>query len=376
MSDHEEAKGFDFAAHERSAIQAYLPVQSFYSDLASVIARIIEQCLKKRNIKVHSVQHRAKEPASLGHKASIPADDNPNAPKYPNPLRQITDLAGIRVITHFVATLAEIDALLGDEFEIVERSDKGEELIQEERFGYQSVHFLVRIKRDRTRLAEYERFAGTIAEVQVRTILQHAWAEIEHDIQYKSSNAIPTEIRRRFMALAGMLEIADREFQAIGDADKELETRAQQQVQRGELGGVEITPNALKLFLDAKLGPDARISDWLYDWTARLIKRLGFRDLRQVEEAIAPYDDDKLSRLATGARQGQTSRFELMLLAALGNRFIEGHGWGHHDWFKERRQESLRRFEAAGIKTGTYDLETNSQAAAHTAIAEQPTPVA
>ena len=88
----------------------------------------------------------------------------------------------------------------------------------------------------------------------MRTILQHAWAEIEHDIQYKSSHAIPTEIRRRFMALAGMFEIADREFQAIQTADQELEGQATQSVQRGELGGVEITPNSLKLFLDKKLG--------------------------------------------------------------------------------------------------------------------------
>jgi ppGpp synthetase/RelA/SpoT-type nucleotidyltranferase len=51
----------------------------------------------------------------------------------------------------------------------------------------------------------------------VRTILQHAWAEIEHDIQYKSARALPPALRRRLAALAGLLEIADREFQAIRD---------------------------------------------------------------------------------------------------------------------------------------------------------------
>jgi ppGpp synthetase/RelA/SpoT-type nucleotidyltranferase len=356
------AKAFDFGAHERAAVQAY----------AGVIARIIEECLKKRNIKVHSVQHRAKEPASLGRKASIPSEDDPNAAKYADPIKQITDLAGVRIITHFLTTLADVDRLLAEEFEVNERSDKGEELIEEERFGYQSVHFLVKIKKDRTRLAEYERFAGAIAEVQVRTILQHAWAEIEHDIQYKSSKTIPTEIRRRFMALAGMLEIADREFQAIQDADKEIETRAQAQVQSGELGGVEITPYALKLFLDARLGPDARISEWGYDWIARLIKRLGFRDLKQVEAAIAPYDDDHLSRLATGARQGQVTRFELMLLAALGDRFIERHHWNIHEWFRDQSRTALAVFQEAGVKTATYDPESSSQSTAPRPIPKDP----
>ena len=186
-------------------------MHSFYENLSNVVARILEECLKKRRIKVHSVQHRAKEASSFGHKAATPSETDPDAPKYPDPLKQITDLAGIRVITHFPSTLSDIDRLLSDEFTVVERSDKGKELIEEERFGYQSVHYLVCIRSERTRLAEYERFAGATAEIKVRTILQHAWAEIEHDIQYKSSTTIPAEIRRRFaLALAGMLEVADR----------------------------------------------------------------------------------------------------------------------------------------------------------------------
>lgn len=188
----------------------------------------------------------------------------------------------------------------------------------------------------------------------MRTILQHAWAEIEHDIQYKSTNTIPAEIKRRFMSLAGMLEIADREFQVIQDADKDLEDRARAMAQRGNLGGVEITPNALKLFLDRRLGPNGRISDWSYDRTARLLKRFGFQDLKQVESAIAPYDDDKLSHIAWGARQGQTTRFEMMLLAALGQRFIDRHPWGNQEWFSRPKKE-LDKFVQAGIPVSTYD---------------------
>jgi putative GTP pyrophosphokinase len=340
----------------QAAVSAYLRVQPFYEDLADVIARIIQECLKKRGTKVHSVQHRAKDPSSFGRKAAIPSDIDPKAPKYGDPLKEITDLAGVRVITHFPGSLADIDRLLSEEFDIVERSDKGLELIEEERFGYQSIHYLVRVKLERTRLAEYGRFAGSVAEVQVRTILQHAWAEIEHDIQYKSSKTIPSEIRRRFMALAGMLEMADREFQAIQDADKKLEDHAKTMVQRGNLSGIEITPNALKFFLDKRLGPDGRMSAWSYDWTARLLKQLGFHDLKQVESAIATYDDNQLSVIAEGGRQGQTTRFELMLLAALGERFIERHPW-KDSWFVERRRNYLKKFQDAGIKISNYDTE-------------------
>jgi putative GTP pyrophosphokinase len=355
MADQNLEQAFDFAEHEKTSIASYLKMQPFYRDFASVVARIIEECLKKRGIKVHSIQNRPKEPESFGNKAIIPLEADPTKPKYPRPLEQITDLAGIRVITHFPGTLSEIDRLLQEEFEIVERSDKGEELIEEDRFGYQSIHYLLRIKKTRSILAEYERYANGLAEVQVRTILQHAWAEIEHDIQYKSSTTIPTQIHRRFMALAGMLEIADREFQAIQDADRELAAEARKMVNSGDLTGVEITPDALKLFLDGRLGADGRISDWEYDFSARLVKRLGFQDLKQVETAIANYDDRELSRIAAGGKQGQTTRFEFMLLAALGQQYLLRHPWSAQPWFQQvyaRRSEDFKRY---GIKLSTYD---------------------
>lgn len=355
MTEQTQISPFDFAEHQKSAVSDYLKVQHFYKDLASVVARIIEECLVKRGIKIHSVQYRAKDPNSFGRKAAIPSEADPAKPQYPKPLEQIPDLAGVRVITHFPGTLADIDRLLQEEFEVIERSDKRQELLEEDRFGYQSIHYLVRIKSARARLAEYERFTTAIAEIQVRTILQHAWAEIEHDIQYKSAVAIPAEIHRRFMALAGMLEIADREFQAIQDTDRQLTVEARIMVKRGDLAGVEITPDALKLFLDKRLGSDARISEWTYNWLIRLLKKLGFRDLKQVEAAIADYNDDRLSNLATGSRQGQSTRFELMLLAALGDRFIQRHHWNAERWFCNAQSSYLAHFRERGIKTGTYD---------------------
>lgn len=51
---------------------------------------------------------------------------------------QITDLAGVRIITYFPSTRDEIDFLMAEEFRVVERSDKGAELIEEDRFGYKA----------------------------------------------------------------------------------------------------------------------------------------------------------------------------------------------------------------------------------------------
>lgn len=349
----ESDRPFDFATHERTAVAEYLKHYGFYSDLATVVRRIVEESLKQRSIKVHSVEARAKDPSNFGRKAAQPSDTDPTKPRYVNPLQEITDLAGIRVITYFPSTLDRIDAMLKEEFRVVERSDKGAELLEEERFGYQSIHYLVTLSRERARLPEYDRFADSVAEVQVRTIMQHAWAEIEHDIQYKSALVIPAEIRRRFMSLAGLLEIADREFQEIQDADERLTIEARSRIEGGQLEQVEITPDALKAFLDKRLGPDGRISDFSYDWTARLLRRLGFRTLEQVEKCIRGYDDDHVSRAAVGGRQGQTSRFEYMLLAGMGECFIQRHFFAGESWFGAT--ERLEKLAQSGIEIRSYD---------------------
>jgi putative GTP pyrophosphokinase len=321
----DEDSQFDFQAHAQQAVNAYFSRQAYYREMTQAAKRILEEATRRRGIKIHSIEGRAKDPESLLRKAALPLPDDPSSPKYPEPLQQITDLAAIRVITFFPSTLGDIDALVADEFVVVERSDKGAELLEDERFGYQSIHYLVRLAQSRVTLPEYAPFAGSTIEIQVRTILQHAWAEIEHDIQYKSASAIPAEIHRRFIALAGMLEIADREFQAIQDDDRQLTENARENVRTGELQNVEITADAVKTFLDKRLGPDGRISDWSYDWTARILRHLGFTTLAQVAECIDGYDDDDLSRIVEGSRQGQTSRFEFMLLAGMGERYVHGH---------------------------------------------------
>jgi ppGpp synthetase/RelA/SpoT-type nucleotidyltranferase len=331
---------------------------SFYDDFAAAAKRIADEALRRRDIKIHSIEARAKDPVSFGHKAAKPSKNDPNRPMYPKPLEQITDKAAIRIITFFPRTINEIDEMLKQEFIIIEYFDKGENLIEEERFGYQSVHYLVTLDEVRTSLPEYKRFAKAKVEIQVRTILQHAWAEIEHDIQYKSTITIPRDIKRRFMSLAGLLEIADREFQAIQDADRDLTTRSSDLISAGELRSIEITPVALKAYLDKKLGSDGRMSDFSYDWTVRLLLRLGFTSLEQVEKCIQPYNDDQLSRIIDNTRQGQLTRFEYMLLAGMGEKFIIRHPWTMESWFQSRMRNMLNKFEEKSIKIGWFNPES------------------
>jgi ppGpp synthetase/RelA/SpoT-type nucleotidyltranferase len=348
---------FDFDAHRRKAVDGYEAVRDGYAECAEAVRLVLKTVLDVEKINVLSIEARAKEVDSFGEKAITPSDDDPAKPKYPDPLLEITDLAGARVITYLLADVERVNTLVEREFEIVEKSTKSGLFGEGQKLGYQSVHFLVRFLPNRYALPEYERFKGRITEIQVRTVLQHGWAEIEHDIQYKALSTIPDSIRRRFMSLAGLLEIADREFQAISTEDQEERTNARKLLAKGKLDAVEITADALHAYLDGKLGPDERISDWSYEWAARLVQRLGLANIAEVDAAISPYDDDRISRLLWGSRQGQVSRFEDVLLAALGDRFVARRSPRSPGWESYLRRR-LHRLERAGVEVGTYHDST------------------
>lgn len=143
---------------------------------------------------------------------------------------------------------------------MIEKNDKSDLLDKSQTVGYRSVHYVVHLNTSRLALPEYSRFRGLVAEIQVRTILQHAWAEIEHDTRYKAVDVAPTAIARRFVALAGLLEIADREFQALQGSYERVSHEARQLVAQGRLNDVEVTPEVLRAYLDNKLGPDRRMA--------------------------------------------------------------------------------------------------------------------
>lgn len=203
------------------ALVSYQDSLPLYQEFAQAVRSILDIAISK-DFGVHSIEFRAKSVDSFRKKAEKVIDDVKSTPKYSEPLSEITDLAGVRVIAFFPKSLEQICQIIEKEFEVTEKKDMGEERFSQRRLGYKSIHYLVKLNLNRKTLVEYQKYNNLVAEIQVRTILQHAWAEMEHDIQYKSADQIPTSIQKRFIALAGMLEIADREFQAVQDEDAKL----------------------------------------------------------------------------------------------------------------------------------------------------------
>ncbi|MGG0669859.1 hypothetical protein ABE073_15195 [Lederbergia citrisecunda] len=130
-------------------------------------------------------------------------------------MRDITDTVGVRVITYFNDDVDKIAKVIEREFEVDRENSIDKRVTDPDRFGYSSLHYVVNFNADRVKFIEYKDFKEVKFEIQIRSILQHAWAEIEHDLGYKSKNEVPKEIRRDFSRIAGLLEIADNEFMRI-----------------------------------------------------------------------------------------------------------------------------------------------------------------
>ncbi|HYA63019.1 MAG TPA: hypothetical protein VED66_07430 [Candidatus Sulfotelmatobacter sp.] len=213
-----------------------------YGDFAQECESLIKRLLAAKQHRVHSVTSRLKQRDKLKEKLLREG-------KEYRDLAEITDIAGVRVITHFEDEVDGIGELVEREFLVDrERSIDKRKLLDPDRFGYLSLHYICGLNADRLRLAENRHYEGLVCEVQIRSILQHAWAEIEHDLGYKSGSTIPAPIRRRFSRLAGLLEIGDAEFKAIRDELRAYEQRVESEI-KSKPAKVEIDHVSLKAFI-------------------------------------------------------------------------------------------------------------------------------
>jgi ppGpp synthetase/RelA/SpoT-type nucleotidyltranferase len=96
----------------REARNSYESVRGLYGAFARKLAGVLEECIAERNITVHSVTHRAKDPEHFERKAAQPSPDNPTVAKYPNPMDDITDKASVRVITYFRSTVDAVSKIV------------------------------------------------------------------------------------------------------------------------------------------------------------------------------------------------------------------------------------------------------------------------
>ena len=282
----------DTAEDPAAAVREYAARQPDLRRHTEAFIDLVTSLLDEAGINYLTTSGRAKSVASFAGKAARTSD---GVPAYPDPLNDIADQIGLRVITYALDDITAVAHLVHEQFVVIDDRDMGLQTASEGRFGYASRHLHVTL--DEAGAARRPDLAGLVVQIQLRTVLQHAWAEFEHDIRYKGT--VPDEhvpdLDRRFTLAAGLLELADREFSTIRARLREsmsLESSPGEDVH----SGMRLSPRELAAFLAGQYSDAGWSRTEHYDWIAGLLVELEITSLGELGEALREVDEETLTR--------------------------------------------------------------------------------
>jgi predicted RNase H-like nuclease/ppGpp synthetase/RelA/SpoT-type nucleotidyltranferase len=324
----------------RRAVREYAELQPVLREATNRYVGLVTSLLDDAGINYLSIGGRTKSVASFAAKAAREAE---GTPLFTDPLTDITDQLGVRVVTYLQRDVEAVADLLGEQLVVLDDRDMGRETASEGRFGYASRHLLLRLDDGRRAAPSYAAVGERAAQVQVRTVLQHAWAEFEHAIRYKGT--IPEEhgadLERRFTLAAGLLELADREFSLIQERLQGGAGRAPQEADTGDprIDGQDLAQLLAERYPDAGWSrPDH------YQWVSGLLLELGITSLDELAALLDSVDSDAISE-RMGYRKPPTAvrRIDDGLLCIYQERYIGLHGNAHRIELLRTRLEKLTR---------------------------------
>jgi putative GTP pyrophosphokinase len=132
----------------------------------------------------------------------------------PKSVLDIHDLVGLRLVTLFMRDASRLVSLIARTFKVIEQEDTAIRL-EDNKFGYASVHILIRLPEEWLKVPSMANLGNLVAEVQVRTLSQHLWAAASHVLQYKKEENVPSPVKRSINRVAALLETIDLEFDRV-----------------------------------------------------------------------------------------------------------------------------------------------------------------
>jgi ppGpp synthetase/RelA/SpoT-type nucleotidyltranferase len=183
--------------------------------IAAALQEHIVDCFKGQP-RIDRISARAKGISSFLEKAKKVEGGKK---KYREPLSQIQDQIGCRIVTFFASDVERIDAVVRKYFRAIEFKDLVPE--SESEFGYFGRHFVLLIPYDVVDPTIDRTMVPTFFELQIKTLFQHAWAEAEHDLGYKvGQHPLSSEQKRRLAFTAAQAWGADQIFDELFRARK------------------------------------------------------------------------------------------------------------------------------------------------------------
>ena len=219
--------------HCQAILQEYKDNLPRFREIETRVRNDIKRTLDDAGLLVAAIESRVKGYDSLAGKLELKGN------KY-NSLADLTDIIGLRVITFYIDDVDKVASAVERLFTIDWENSVDKRKIHEiDSFGYLSLHYICSVPDFPYRF-----------EIQMRTLLQHAWANMNHDTGYKSGVEIPKRYMRNMSRLAGMLELVDEEFSKIRIELTDYRRRVQALVRSGNLDEVPIDGDSFRSYLE------------------------------------------------------------------------------------------------------------------------------
>ena len=281
--------------HAQELLAQYHTLLPIYTKMEEVIPERLKAIFADAGIIVCALEHRVKTEGSLAGKLKLKGG------KYKD-IFDITDLVGIRVITFYIDDVDKVASIVERLFDVDwENSIDKRKAHEIDSFGYLSLHYICRIPESVYSDPEYPELNRIRFEVQMRTVLQHAWANMNHDTGYKSGVEIPKVYLRNLSRLAGMLELVDDEFSRIRRELSDYRRNVQKLVASGNLEEVQLDGDSFKSYL--QIGPFDRLSERIASINQAeiqpmdlsnflpLFKAMGFKTLGDIARLVKDYSE-------------------------------------------------------------------------------------
>ena len=257
--------------HSEMILDEYREKKPVFEKLKSVVLERLRASIDENHLFVAGLEGRVKTETSLAGKLEL------KGYKY-HSISDITDILGLRIITFYSDDVDIISALIEKRFEIDwENSVDKRKMLEIDRFGYMSLHYICRLPEAMFADPAMPEMNQIRFEVQIRSILQHVWANMYHDTGYKSDVEIPAEYQRNMNRLAGMLELADEQFSRIRKEINNYRRNVQSLVASGNFDEVPLNGDTFRSFLELK--PFHRLAE----------KIAGINQAELYEDSLMPY---------------------------------------------------------------------------------------
>ncbi len=221
--------------HCQAILEEYRQAKESCDEAAVKVRTMLEKVFKRSGLIVAAIESRVKTESSLAGKLELKGS------KYAS-LADITDIVGVRVITFYTDDVDKVASAVEKLFKVDwENSVDKRKLHEIDSFGYMSLHYICSMDGFPYRF-----------EIQMRTVLQHAWANMNHDTGYKSGVEIPIEYRRSLSRLSGLLELVDEQFSIIRADLADYRRRVQALVASGNLSEVPLDGDSFRSYLNMR----------------------------------------------------------------------------------------------------------------------------